>query len=63
MTGLLIGIFIGAFTLDMMSSIMPEMIWIGIGMAIGGIVTSIAALCTDKQSSTEEPESTTNKKD
>ena len=51
-TGLFIGIFIGIHYMDVLNSMMPEFLWIGMGVIIGGIITSLSALVSKKSKST-----------
>ena len=51
-TGLFIGIFVGIHYMDVLNSMMPEFLWIGMGVIIGGIITSLSALVSKKSKST-----------
>ena len=40
-TGLFIGIFVGIYGMGIMESMVPEVIWIGIGVVVGWVISPL----------------------
>ena len=51
-TGLFIGIFVGIHYMDVLNSMMPEFLWIGMGVIMGGVITSLSTSYSKKSKST-----------